>query len=564
MRSPTGPVHDQVQALLEAVVAVAADLTLDKVLDRIVTSGSQLVGARFGALGLLGADRRLHQFVVAAPEGSVRVAIDEAAAQPGLLGFLARDRAPLRLSEMAEMTVIRSAPDAEPATPGFLGVPIRVRGQAFGILYLADKVRAGTRVGDFDSEDEEIVVALAAAAGVAVANARLFEQAEQRRRWLEAASEITSSLLGEADRDAELALVARRAREVARADLAMIILPDGDDELVVEVLAGEGDDGPTTGPGSHQNSRHEQSLRGTRMPVEGTLTGQVVLSGNPIVVDDPPRASGEVRADVAVPEGPSFGPTLMVPLGTTNDVRGVLAVVRHPGSANFTSVDVALATTFANQAALALDRERAQADRAQLAVYEDRDRIGRDLHDLVIQRLFATGLQLQGLSRHVEPETAARISLAVDELDTTIRDIRATIFQLNRRLDGDDLRGQVRDVVQEAERALRCPARLELHGPVDEGVPDDVRPHLLAVLREALSNVARHARASSVDVTLAIGPDVLLQVVDDGAGLGEHRRGSGLRNMARRAEMFGGSFAIDGEVGVGTRLTWRVPLETPR
>ncbi|NHC16527.1 GAF domain-containing sensor histidine kinase, partial [Motilibacter deserti] len=379
----------------------------------------------------------------------------------------------------------------------------------------------------------------------------VLEEADRRRRWLEAAGEITSSLLGDADRDTELGLVARRAREVAEADVAMIMLPFGRDELVVEVLAGPA-------------GADAYGLTGARMPLEGSLTGQVVLQGQAVVVDDPPLTGGEVRADVEVPAGAALvsGPTLLVPLGTAHDVRGVLAVARRPGAPNFSSIDVQLATTFANQAALALDRHRAQSDRAHLAVYEDRDRIARDLHDLVIQRLFATGLGLQGLSRSSDERTKARLAVAVDDLDATIRDIRTTIFELNRRVDSDDLRGQVRDVLAEAERALGYPVRLQLRGPIAEGVPDEVRPHLLAVLRESMSNVARHSGADAVAVALTVDRGLTLVIEDNGSGLGERARGgNGLRNMRRRAEMFGGGMSVETrEGGSGTRLEWRVPL----
>ncbi|NHC46291.1 GAF domain-containing sensor histidine kinase [Motilibacter aurantiacus] len=532
-RAPQGvepaarPATGRARALLDAVVAIGADLTLGAVPENVVRAAVGLVPARTAVLAVLGPDRQLRRVAAAQREGGPATVLEEAQARAAYARLLAAE------------------PDG-----GTVRVPVTERGTALGALLLAAD---GQLQGALTEEDRDTVAALAAAAGVALGNARVLEEADRRRRWLEAAGEITSSLLGDADRDTELGLVARRAREVAEADIALIMLPFGRDELVVEVLAGTGDGDPC-------------GLTGARMPLEGSLCGQVVLQGQAVVVDDPPLTGGEVRADVEIAQLPGTvlvtGATLLVPLGAAHDVRGVLAVARRPGAPNFSTIDVQLATTFANQAALALDRHRAQSDRAHLAVYEDRDRIARDLHDLVIQRLFATGLGLQGLSRTSDERTKARLAVAVDDLDATIRDIRTTIFELNRRVDSDDLRGQVRDVLAEAERALGYPARLQLRGPIAEGVPDEVRPHLLAVLRESMSNVARHSGADAVAVALTVDRGLTLVIEDNGSGLGERARGgNGLRNMRRRAEMFGGGMSVETrEGGSGTRLEWRVPL----
>ena len=519
--SALAPVRDHPdEALLRSLVGISAGLTVETVLDRLVRSALSLPQLTWGATAVAG---------IVAPGGRL-LTVTAAVRDLHGVGELEPARAATAYAELLAL-VGTSAVSEE---------SIVVHGASQGVLLL----RTGEPAGNSCRRGMQ---GLAAAAGVAIGNARLFEQAEQRRRWLEAAGEILASMLGDADRDQQLTLVAERAREVAGADLAMILLPCGPDELVVEVLSRSGGGDPS-------------GLRGTRMAVEGTLCGQVVLCGEAVVVDDPPAHPAQVRADVQAPaDGDASGPTLLVPLGTSDDVRGVLAVARRLGSTNFTTADVQLATNFGNQAALAIDRARAQSDRAQLAVLEDRDRIARDLHDLVIQRLFATGLQMQGMSRSADEKLKAKIEGAVDNLDQTIRDIRTTIFQLNRKPDSTDLRGQIHDVVDEAARPLGFAVLLDLHGPISDAVPDDLAPHLLAVVRESLSNVAKHAGASAVTVTVTADRSVTLTVEDDGRGFVADRHGSGVRNMRRRAEMHGGSLEIAARPGGGTRLQWCVP-----
>jgi signal transduction histidine kinase len=218
---------------------------------------------------------------------------------------------------------------------------------------------------------------------------------------------------------------------------------------------------------------------------------------------------------------------------------------------------------FAAQAALALDRAQAREDRAALAVFSDRDRIARDLHDLVIQRLFATGLSLQGTARlAARPDVEQRIRARVDDLDATIRDIRGAIFALGQESGSTDLRGQVREAVGAAATTLGRPPRLVMEGPLDSAVPDAMRPHLIAVLVESLSNAARHADATSVDVRVAVEQGmVVMEVTDDGRGFVATGRESGLANMRRRAEEVDGTCEIRSADGEGTTVRWSAPLQ---
>jgi len=224
--------------------------------------------------------------------------------------------------------------------------------------------------------------------------------------------------------------------------------------------------------------------------------------------------------------------------------------------------DAVLLSTFAGRAALALQRARAQEERRQLAVLEDRERIARDLHDVVIQRLFATGMQLQGAVLQAgRPEVAKRINAAVDDLDATIRDIRRSIFELRAPV-GPSLRADLRDAVEAAAETLGFRPVLDTSGPVDSAVPDDIVPELLAVLREALANVARHARATGARVSLqAAEHEIILTVEDDGVGIEPGRARGGIANMGERAHDLGGTFEIGpGPDGTGTVLTWRTPI----
>ncbi|GAA3337125.1 hypothetical protein GCM10020358_12230 [Amorphoplanes nipponensis] len=370
------------------------------------------------------------------------------------------------------------------------------------------------------------MVALAAAAGVAIDNARLFALAQRRERWLSAAAEITGVLLGTVRRTEALRLIARRAREIAGAELVLVLLA-GDD--------------------------------GSRYTIEVADGGDEMV-GKVLAVDvEALRAEGAELGDVADWPAPvPSGPVLAAPLAGADLPQGVLIVAGVTGSGED---DAALLASFAGQAALALERARAQEEREQLVVLEDRERIARDLHDVVIQRLFATGMQLQGVApQALRPEAAKRINAAVDDLDATIRDIRRSIFELRAPV-GASLRTELRDAVEAATTALGFRPVLDVSGPVDSAVPDDVVPEVLAVLREALSNVARHARASTARVSVrAAGGEVVVQIEDDGVGTDPATARGGLVNMEERAADLGGSCAVSPAEGGGTVITWRVPI----
>ncbi len=537
--------QERLRMLLDAVVSMAADLSLDVALEHIVTVACQLADAQYGALGVLGAgpDRRLREFVTHGLTDEQRAEIGDLPRGHGILGVLIDDPNPLRFAPLASHDKSYGFPAGHPPMSSFLGVPIRIRDEVYGNLYLTEKQSAE----GFTEDDEQIVVALAAAAGVVIQNARLYEAGEHRRRWLEAAADITAALLGEVSREDALQLVAERAREVAAADMAAVMLLHGPDRLMVEVVSGPGTDG----------------VAGARTRVQGTALGRVLTAAEPVVIDDALGVGRVAASGLDSASGwPELGSLALLPMRSGGAVIGVLAVGWSPESEQmYRDTDLRLPASFAEQATLALQVARSQEDLRRLAVLEDRDRIGRDLHDLVIQQLFAVGLSLQGASRlEGKPAVAARVAAAVDDIDATIKDIRRTIFELSNPESGADLRSGLTAAVTRAESALGLRPRLVIEGPVDSLVPPDLTLQLLAVLREALSNVARHAQAGRVEVRVRADDQLLLTVTDDGVGIPSDVCESGLRNMRERAQTRGGTFAARPAPGGGTVVTWCVPL----
>ncbi len=534
--------QERLRVLLDAVVGIAGDLDLDSVLQRIVRVSCQLANARYGALGVLGSgpDRRLSQFITHGLTDEQRAAIGDLPRGHGLLGYIIDEPEPLRLQRLADHPQSYGFPPHHPPMNTFLGVPVRIRDQVFGNLYLTEKQSGG----GFTVEDEEIVAALAAAAGVVIENARLYEESARRQRWLEAAAEITAAMLGEVGREKALELVADRAREVAGADTAAVLLPHEDGQLLTEVVSGA-----------------TERPAGPLAVSAGTLAAGVLEEGRTVLLEgDQVRQGLNDLGFATTARSHDLAAVLLLPLGAGQPAAGVL-VMAWTERDRLRDSDVSLLEAFAEQAALALQVAQAQEDRGRLAIFEDRDRIGRDLHDLVIQRLFAVGLALDNVARITsKPEVAKRVTAAVDDIDATIKDIRRTIFELSTPASSTDLRAELAVVVEAATPALGFPARLRTEGAVDSLVPSAVRPHLTAVLREALSNAARHAAATAVSVELEVSDEVVLTITDDGVGYVDSGRHSGLRNLTERAEELGGSFEIRqaGPDG-GTVVVWRVP-----
>ncbi|MBO2446109.1 GAF domain-containing sensor histidine kinase [Actinomadura barringtoniae] len=531
--------RDRVHALLEAVVSIGGELDLATVLRRITEAATALADARYGALGVISEEReRLVEFVTVGVGQEEIEAIGHWPHGHGLLGLLIKEPHALRLPDIAAHPASYGFPANHPPMRSFLGVPIRVRDQVFGNLYLTEK-NGGA---EFDEDDETVVGALATAAGVAIENARLYEETRRRERWLEASAEISTALLSGTDSMRVTELVTRRARESADAALATVALADEmTGEFTIIAADGEG----------------AERLRGLRVPIEGSLAGPVYETGEPCR-----RADGRSAAERAKALDPDrVGPILLVPLGLGDSARGVISVINPPGGRVFDEVAERLLQTYAAQAAVALELAERRLDAERLVLFEDRDRIAKDLHDTVIQRLFATAMTLMSAIKITQkPDVAQRVQRAVDDLDDTIRQIRSTIFALQSGPDDLSLRGRLHEVVDASAENLGFAPSVRLDGLLDTAVDEAVGEQLLAVVQEALSNVSRHARAGEAAVVIDVGDELVLRVQDDGVGVPANGRRSGLANMAARAESLGGSFTVEGRATGGTVLTWRVPL----
>ncbi|MFH8972516.1 GAF domain-containing sensor histidine kinase [Streptomyces sp. NPDC017890] len=467
--------------LLEAVLDVGTDLDLRSTLQHIVDAAAELTGA---------------------------ASADLTTADPGRDG-LAAIRTPGR----------DGVPEAAPR----LRMPIRVRDEEsdeeFGELCLAGRDGGGP----FTAEDEQLLRVLATHAGIAIGNARLYERARQRERWIEGVAAVTTALLTEESADDALTTVAERARLLADAGAGVILqpTPEGGMEIVTASTPDDPDGivGAAIAPGS---------------PVLEQLLG-----GEPVFVTDSatdPRMTTHVRH--------RFGPSMMLPLRAGGRLIGTLALPRRRGDRPYTDVERLLATQFASQAALALVLADARRGRERLAVYEDRDRIARDLHDLVVQRLFATGMMLESTRRRPGAEDVRdMLGRAVDELRSTVQEVRTAIFALQQPPAGPPagLRGRVLRETASAAALLGFPPSVHFTGAVDTRVPDRVADRLLTALRHALTDAAGRPGVSRVEVAVdasTAAPDgreeVRLTVRDDG-----------------------GTGRGDGE---GTTVTWRSPL----
>lgn len=423
----------------------------------------------------------------------------------------------------------------------FLGVPVRVRDEVFGNLYLTEKQGAA----EFTTEDEVVLHALAAAAGIAVENARLFEQARMRQRWLEASSEIRAELLAGISAQDALCLVAQRALELSAADGVLILLAEGDkrDRLAVRSGAGE----------------RCQPLIGSTIAATAPPIDDVFRLGARILIPDLAAALGGDLSE----QTDRLGPALAVPLRSAAGISGVLMAVRDKGANPFLPDQVPVLSSFADQAELALEAARARQAQQLLDMLADRERIGRDLHDHVIQRLYASGMSLQATLRLVSGHDArTRIEKVVEQLDETIRDIRTSIFELHTA--GEDkpasLRRQLLDAAAEVSADAALSPSVRMSGAIDTLVPHTIAEHAVAVVREGVSNAVRHAHATTITVTADAGDDLVIEVVDNGDGIPEGASRSGLINVEQRAAACEGTVTLVSHPHGGTRLTWRVPL----
>lgn len=538
-------VRDRMDRLIEAMLVVTAGLDLDDTLRSIVHTAIELVDARYGALGVRETDpesKQLAEFVYEGIDDRTRVLIGDLPRGHGVLGLLFDQPKPIRLANLSSHPSSVGFPEHHPPMNTFLGVPVKVRDEVFGNLYLTEK--AGGQ--EFTDDDEVVVQALAAAAGIAIENSRLYQRSRIRQQWLEATRDVATELLAGGEPAEVLALIAERALALTDSACALLALPDDPDtphndvtELTVLTAAG-----PVA-----------EAVIGRRIPIADSHSGTVFRTGQPAALSEL-----NFRPLATLPL--QFGPGLILPLRTGNSMLGVLTMLRTADAARFDAETSAMMTAFADQAALALQLADTQRRMRELDVLSERDRIARDLHDHVIQRLFATGLSLQGtVQRSRNPEIKGRLMETIDDLQSIVQDIRHSIFDLHgARADSMTLRKRLHDVVSEMTADADLRTTIHLAGPVSVLAPplaEDVE----AVLREAVSNVVRHAKATTVMVGLTVRDDVTITVTDNGRGIpAEISRRSGLANLATRAEQAGGTFSIENGPESGTILVWTVPL----
>jgi signal transduction histidine kinase len=533
--------QDRLRRLLHANRSIVQELSLPAVLHRIVDTARDVAGARYAALGVIGADGLLEEFLHVGLDDDAVQAIGELPKGRGVLGALIEDPKPIRLTRIADDPRSSGFPDHHPAMTTFLGVPIRSRDAVFGNLYLTDRIDGGP----FTAEDEELVLALAATAGVAIENARLYEESRRRQEWLRASGEISRQLLDpEADYSDTLHRITTSVKRLASADVVTLVRPTADDPNQLEVVVATG--------------AAERDLIGLRYPKGDSIAWQAMQQGHGVrleAVDQRPDIYLHLRPYVPVSQA------MALPLRGEIGPRGAIVAGRIIPHAPFTDADLDMAETFAGQAAIALELSDARADQQRLGVLEDRDRIARDLHDHVIQRLFAAGLSLQSIAATVDDEAVdQRLARTVEQLDDTIRQIRTTIFALQED-SSRSLRGTALAVVDQLAPLLPVRPDIELVGPLDTIADEAIIADVEAVLRESLTNVAKHARAAQIRVNVqADGQRLALTVIDNGIGLGATTRRSGLANLSRRAERHGGYLDVGNSPEGGLRLQWSIPL----
>jgi len=531
--------RDRLDGLVEAMLVVTSGLELDVTLKTIVHTAIDLVDAKFGALGVRGHDHELVEFIYEGIDAETHELIGPLPSGRGVLGHLIDEPKPIRLDNITQHPASVGFPPNHPPMRTFLGVPVRIRDEVYGNLYLTDKADGQP----FSEDDEVLVEALAAAAGIAIDNARLYEQSRTRQSWIEATRDIGTELLGGADPAQVFRLIADEALKLTAADVVLVAVPS-DIQLHVEeveellVVETAGKIGPT----------------GSLPPiaVEGNVIGQAFAT-------QAPQRFADIGDELTAV--PGMGAALVLPLRTTDTVAGIVVILRRQGRQTFSDEQLDMMAGFADQATLAWQLASTQRHLRELDVLSDRDRIARDLHDHVIQRLFAIGLALQGtIPRSRLPEVRQRLTASVDDLQEVIQEIRTAIFDLHGGSVGTTT--QLRQRLDNAVNGFAGSGpriTIQYVGPLSvvEGVLAD---HAEAVVREAVSNAVRHADAQSLSVTVRVEDELAIEVIDDGRGMPADVKPSGLINLRRRAYEVGGDFTVEDGEGAGTVLRWSAPL----
>jgi signal transduction histidine kinase len=529
--------RDRLDGLVEAMLVVTSGLELDATLRSIVDTAIQLVDARYGALGVRGHGHDLVEFVYQGIDDDSRALIGDLPQGRGVLGVLIDDPQPIRLDNIQQHPASVGFPPNHPPMRTFLGVPVKIRDEVFGNLYLTEKADGQP----FSEDDEVLAQALAAAAGVAIANARLYAQSRARQAWIEAARDIATEMLSGADPATVFALVAEKALKLADATATLVAIPVDADPVAsdaAELLI-------TETSGALSVSADEDAVTLT-----GTPVGEVFLDRAPRRLDNLELAIGGFTEP---------GPALLLPLRVADTAAGVLVVLRRAGLPPFTAEQLDMMAAFAGQAALAWQLATSERRMRELDVLTDRDRIARELHDHVIQRLFAVGLAMQAtVPLAKSPEVQRRLSEQVDDLQEVIQDIRTAIFGLHTPSGPVRLRQRLEEAIAECSvTGLRT--MVQFVGPVSV-VDATLADHAEAFVRSAVGDATRQPDVSSLSVVVEVGDQLSIKVAADGQGVPDEASVATLAEMRRIAEEIGGSFTVETSPDSETTLRWSVPL----
>lgn len=534
--------RDRKDILLEAGLTLASELSLPIVLQRIVDLAAQITDARYGALGVIGDGGHLVEFVTTGVSARQRKSIGALPTGKGVLGVLIREPHPVRLRNIADHEQSVGFPPNHPAMRSFLGAPVRAMGRVFGNIYLADK-----RGGDaFTVEDEEALVILATQAGVAIANASLYEELHSREQWLDALRDLTNLVLAGREEGTLLESIAEHSRALVGADAATIstLSGPGSDLVIVAAVGARASD-----------------LSGHGVPAKDSISGRVMQTGASLMFDD---VSSDSRAYQPIVRLGRHGPALFVPLRVPGGIKGTLMVANLKGGRRFDEKDRRLVESFADAASVAIDYERSQGELHRLGLMEERERIAKELHDGIIQSLFAVGMSLQGTAlMSPSNDVSERIEHAVEELDRVVRDLRNYIFGLRPGILADR---QLDQALRALGEQMQSRTNETVDVRVDAALAARLSPRsaeIVQLAREALSNVARHARATHVVLRLdREGQQAVLAVEDDGVGFASSvpSAGNGMRNMRERAAALGGALEVTSRPGKGTALRITFPV----